>query len=67
MKKNLKKILILVGITSPSYAFAETWTPMIAATMFDGIRSDMVLLVGGMITLFLIVLGVGMLWRAAGH
>lgn len=39
------------------------WTPLVSSTMFDGIRTDMLTASGGLMTLSLIVLGVGILLR----
>jgi len=64
--KKLKIILPIMGVTIPSLAWAE-WTPLISATMFDGIKADMITMVGGIVTLFFIVFGLVMLMRAGGR
>lgn len=64
--KKLKIILPIMGVTIPSLARAE-WTPLISATMFDGIKADMITMVGGIVTLFFIVFGLVMLMRAGGR
>jgi hypothetical protein len=51
----------------PSLALAEDWTPMISSTFFDGIKSDLLTMVGGIITLFFIIIGLVMLMRAGGR
>jgi len=59
-------IMALLALFLPSFAFAE-WTPLIDSTMFDGIKADMLTMVGGIVTLFFIVLGLVMLMRAGGR
>lgn len=39
------------------------WTPLVQATYFDGIRADMLTSTAGVISLVLIVVGVGLLIR----
>lgn len=39
------------------------WTPLVSATMFDGIKADMLTATGGIMTLALIILGGGILLR----
>lgn len=43
------------------------WTPLITASMFTGIRADMLVAVGGILGLALIVFGIGMIMRIAGR
>nr|WP_321467266.1 hypothetical protein [uncultured Desulfobulbus sp.] len=64
MKKRL--LIVLAPLVVPSLAFAE-WTPMVDSTMFDGIKADMLTMVGGIVTLFFIILGLAMLMRAGGR
>jgi len=59
-------ILVLMAMFFPSFAFAE-WTSLIDSTMFDGIKADMLTMVGGIVTLFFIILGLAMLMRAGGR
>ena len=40
-----------------------TWTPLIAATDFDGIRADLLTSTAGLLSIVLIILGVGVLYR----
>lgn len=40
-----------------------TWTPLIAAADFVGIRTDLMTAVTGYMSLALIVVGVGILWK----
>jgi len=64
----LRLLIILALLLIPSLAFAEfTWTPMVQSTYFDGIKADMLTMVGGIVTLFFIVLGLVMLMRAGGR
>jgi hypothetical protein len=48
---------------SACVAHAE-WTPLIAATDFDGIRDDMVTMVAGVVAIMLIVVGLGFLVKS---
>jgi len=43
------------------------WTPMINATFFDGVRADLLVAVGGILSLVLIVLGLAILMKALGN
>lgn len=66
--KHIKKILALtLSIFAPAIARAESWTPLITSSSFDGIKADMITMVGGIVTLFFIVLGLAMLMRAGGR
>jgi hypothetical protein len=58
-----KVLAVLTGLLSPAPAFAlgETWTPLITAENFTGIRTDLLTGVNGVILLVLIIVGVGML------
>ena len=69
MKKLLLKILapLIFLLFLPFLAFAEEWTPLISSAMFDGIKADMFTMVGGIVTLFFIILGLVMLMRAGGR
>jgi len=67
MKKRILKSVALMGVALPAMAHAEDWTPLINSTMFDGIKADMILMVGGIVTLFFIVFGLAMLMRAGGR
>lgn len=69
MKHKKTLLLLLATLTLfmlPSLALAD-WTPMIDSSMFDGIKSDLVTLVGGVVTIFFIILGLVMLMRAGGR
>lgn len=65
----MKKLCALFGslVALPSSVAAADWTPLITTTMFDGIRSDMLLAVSGILGLALIVFGLGMIMRVAGR
>jgi len=39
------------------------WTPLIASTDFDGIQVDLMTAVTGLLSLALIIVGVGVLYR----
>jgi len=67
MKKRILKSVALMGVALPAMAHADEWTPLIISTMFDGIKADMILMVGGIVTLFFIVFGLAMLMRAGGR
>ncbi len=60
MKK--KFAVVLASLLLPAPAFANfTWTPLLDSSYFTGIRADLLVAVGGLITLFLIIAGVGLL------
>jgi hypothetical protein len=40
-----------------------TWEPIISSTFFDGVRTDMLVAVGGILGLALIIFGLAMLMR----
>jgi hypothetical protein len=43
------------------------WTPLISATFFDGVRTDMITAVGGILGLALLIFGLVMLMRTIGR
>jgi len=43
------------------------WTPLVGSGVFDGIRADMVLVVGGIFGLYLIICGISLLVRTIGR
>lgn len=49
-------------VVLPATAFSE-WTPLISASDFTGIRTDILTAVAGLMSVILIVLGVGILIR----
>ncbi len=52
----------LASLLVPAQAFASfTWEPLIEASYFTGIRADLLLAVGGLISLLLIIAGVSVL------
>ena len=62
---SLKRILsvvslILFGITARALATTE-YTPLITSTMFDGVRTDVNTAAAGIITILIIVVGLGLL------
>ena len=74
MKKRLLTILapLIFLLSVPILALAEdtgtsTWTPMVSSSSFDGIKADLLTMVGGIVTLFFIILGLVMLMRAGGR
>ena len=69
MKKRLLTILapLIFLLSVPFLAWAEDWTPMVTSTMFDGIKADLLTMVGGIVTIFFIILGLVMLMRAGGR
>ena len=42
-------------------ACAETWTPLVASTDFDGIKADVITLSGGILAVLLVILGIGLI------
>ncbi len=69
MKKHLLTILapLIFLLAVPILALAEDWTPMVTSSMFDGIKADLLTMVGGIVTIFFIILGLVMLMRAGGR
>jgi len=43
------------------------WTSLISSTFFDGVRTDMLTAVSGILSLALIILGLVMLMRTVGR
>lgn len=60
MKKRI--LAALTALLVPAQAFAQ-WTPLITSSVFEGPRTDMLTAVGGIITLLLIIAGIGYLSR----
>ena len=60
----VKKVVIWAGALAglPHMARAE-WTPLLASSSMDGIKADVGLAAAGIISVCLIVLGVGVLMR----
>ena len=54
-----------LGLLVPArvYALGETWTPLITTEHFTGIKADTLLAVGGILTIILIIAGLGILMR----
>lgn len=50
----------------PNYAFAE-WQSLISVEDFDGIRNDVLTASSGIITVLLIIVGIGLLVRTLGR
>lgn len=67
MNKLLKKILSALSLTAffSGSAFAE-YTPLIASTDFDGIRTDVLTTAGGVVSIMLVVVGLAILIRTLG-
>lgn len=62
----MKFILMLFSIlVLPITAFAD-YTPLIASTDFDGIRTDVLTSAGGLISVIVVVVGLGILIRTLG-
>lgn len=68
MKKKLLTLLSFFGVISPGMAHAEyTWTPLINASFFDGIKADMLVAAGGILGLALVIFGLAILMRVMGR
>lgn len=52
--------LILFGISGHALA-STSYTPLITSSMFDGVRTDVGTAAAGIITILIIVVGVGLL------
>ncbi len=66
MKRIKQQLAFLagLGLLLPARVFAQTtWTPLITAEHFTGIKADTLLAVGGILTIFLIIAGLGILMR----
>ena len=66
MKRTQQQLALLagLGLLVPARVFAQTtWTPLITAESFTGIRADTLLAVGGILTIVLIIAGLGILMR----
>lgn len=62
-----KRLALLFSMSAvflvPSGAFALTWQPLIIADDFNGVRGDVFAAAGGVLSVLLIVLGIGVLYR----
>jgi hypothetical protein len=56
-------LLAFLTVLSPATVFAE-WTPLITASDFTGINTDLLTTASGILGLVVIVLGIGILIRA---
>ena len=61
MKKKIFAALTALLVPAQAFALGETWTPLISASDFTGIRTDLLTAVGGIIMLLLIIAGVALL------
>ncbi len=62
MKKRILAALAALIVPASAFAWGETtWTPLIESSYFTGIRADLLLAVGGIISLLLIIAGVSVL------
>lgn len=61
-------IVITAAITFfvPYHAYAA-WVPLIQATDFDGIRTDVLATVAGIVSILLIILGIGLFIKTIGR
>lgn len=59
MKK--RHLAAVTSLLFPAQALAQTWTPLISASDFTGIRTDLLTAVAGIIALLLIIAGVALL------
>ncbi len=60
----LKRILSVVSLIlfgTNGLALATTYTPLISSSMFDGVRTDVNTAAAGIITILMIVVGLGLL------
>lgn len=65
--RKVKAALVGMGgavVASPAYA---EWTSLVSGTDFDGIKGDVGTCAAGIISVCLIVLGIGILMRALGR
>jgi len=61
-------ILFVLSIFSliPTPALAA-WTPLIASTDFDGIKADVLTTSGGILSVLLVIVGIGLLVKILGR
>lgn len=60
MKRSLLFFLSPFVFASESFA---AWTPLISSGDFDGVRTDLLTTVAGIVTLLFIILGLGILYK----
>lgn len=56
----LAVMTLTVLIRSPAYA---EWTPLISTSLFDGLQADALTAAAGIVSVLLIILGIGLLVR----
>jgi hypothetical protein len=60
----LLPLVVALGVVlGPVMAFATDWTPLIDPSDFDGLRTDVMTMCGGIISIALIVVGLAYLVR----
>jgi hypothetical protein len=59
----LYALALFAFLLVPQHVYAE-WTPLIQATDFDGIKTDVLSTAAGVVTILLIIVGLGILIRA---
>jgi len=58
--------LLSLSFFCPSLSFAA-WTPLIVSGDFDGIKTDVLTVSGGILAVLLVIVGVGLLIRVLGR
>lgn len=66
MKALFSLFLSFFALMRVSTAHAA-WTPLIASTDFDGIKTDVLTTAGGILAVLLVIIGVGLLVRVLGR
>lgn len=59
-------VFSLTVLLIPALSFAE-WTPLIASTDFAGIHADVLTTAAGILSILLVILGIGILVRVLGR
>jgi hypothetical protein len=62
-RKKAAFLLVFASLFASVSAAWAVWTPLITSTDFDGIRTDLLTTVGGIVTLLFILLGLSVLYR----
>lgn len=59
-------LVALLLVASPVPCLAA-WTPLIASTDFDGIKTDILTVSGGILAVMLVIIGIGLLISVLGR
>lgn len=65
MKQIMTSVVVLSALIH-QIAFAAEWVPLVTTTTFDGIRNDVLLAASGIVSIIVVLVGIGILWRNFG-